>query len=75
MQKLEMKRALLQAVQGSPWGCGESEVALGGGEVRSEWGGGYRLGLVGTPLRSFAVCSMCDGAPRRVLSWGPFDLT
>ena len=40
MQKLEMKRALLQAVQGSLWGCGESEVALGGGEVRSEWGVG-----------------------------------
>lgn len=38
MQKLETKHALLQAVQGSLRGCGESQAAAGGDEVRSEWG-------------------------------------
>ena len=40
MQKLEMKRALLQAVQGSLRDGGESEVSVGGDEVQREWGAG-----------------------------------
>lgn len=40
MQKLEMKGALLQAVQGSLRDGGESEVAAGGDEVQCEWGAG-----------------------------------
>ena len=39
MQKLETKCALPQAVQGSLWGCGESEVAWE--EMRSRVSGGW----------------------------------